>query len=48
MKEIFNKNKDKNEMNLKILFFEELIDLKQNENNIKRIDLFGEYNISTL
>ena len=44
MKEIFNKNKDKNEMNLKILFFEELIDLKQNENNIKRIDLFGEYN----
>ena len=39
MKEIFNKNKDKNEMNLKILFFEELIDLKQNENNIKRIDL---------
>ena len=33
-------------MNLKILFFEELIDLKQNENNI--IDLFGEYNISTL
>ena len=48
MKEILNKNKDKNEMNLKILFFEELIDLKQNENNIKRIDLFGEYNISTL
>ena len=35
-------------MNLKILVFEELIDLKQNENNIKRIDLFGEYNISTL
>ena len=48
MKEILNKNKDKNEMNLKILIFEELIDLKQNENNIKRIDLFGEYNISTL
>jgi hypothetical protein len=46
MKEIFNKNKDKNEMNLKILFFEELIDLKENENNIKRINL--EYNISTL
>ena len=46
MKEIFNKNKDKNEMNLIILFFEELIDLKENENNIKRINL--EYNISTL
>ena len=46
MKEILNKNKDKNEMNLKILFFEELIDLKENENNIKRINL--EYNISTL